>query len=51
MAFHFPLMPRIFMAVRRESRFNLLALLFLGLLVISVLLNIFLFLHIQRVLP
>jgi hypothetical protein len=33
------------------SRMNLLALLFLGLLVISVLLNIFLFLHIQRVLP
>jgi hypothetical protein len=33
------------------NRVNLLALLFLGLLVISVLLNIFLFLHIQRVLP
>ena len=33
------------------SRMNLFALLFLGLLVISVLLNIFLFLHIQRVLP
>ena len=33
------------------SRMNLLALLFLALLVISVLLNIFLFLHIQRVLP
>lgn len=33
------------------SRMNLMALLFLGLLVISVLLNIFLFLHIQRVLP
>lgn len=33
------------------TRVNLLALLFLGLLVISVLLNIFLFLHIQRVLP
>jgi len=33
------------------SRINLFALLFLGLLVISVLLNIFLFLHIQRVLP
>lgn len=33
------------------SRVNLLALLFLGLLVISVILNIFLFLHIQRVLP
>jgi hypothetical protein len=32
------------------NRVNLLALLFLGLLVISVLLNIFLFLHIQRVL-
>jgi hypothetical protein len=34
-----------------SSRVNLFALLFLGLLVISVLLNIFLFLHIQRVLP
>jgi len=34
-----------------SSRMNLLALLFLGLLVISVLLNLFLFLHIQRVLP
>lgn len=33
------------------GRVNLLALLFLALLVISVLLNIFLFLHIQRVLP
>jgi len=33
------------------NRVNLLALLFLGLLVISVLLNVFLFLHIQRVLP
>jgi hypothetical protein len=33
------------------SRVNLLALLFLGLLVISILLNLFLFLHIQRVLP
>lgn len=33
------------------SRVNLLALLFVGLLVVSVLLNIFLFLHIQRVLP
>jgi len=33
------------------NRVNLLALLLLGLLVISVLLNIFLFLHIQRVLP
>ena len=33
------------------SRINLFALLFLGLLVVSVLLNIFLFLHIQRVLP
>jgi hypothetical protein len=33
------------------NRVNLLALLFLGLLVISVLLNLFLFLHIQRVLP
>jgi hypothetical protein len=33
------------------NRVNLLAVLFLGLLVISVLLNIFLFLHIQRVLP
>lgn len=33
------------------GRINLFALLFLGLLVISVLLNIFLFLHIQRVLP
>jgi hypothetical protein len=33
------------------NRVNLLALLFLGLLVISLLLNIFLFLHIQRVLP
>lgn len=34
-----------------SSRTNLFALLFLGLLVVSVLLNIFLFLHIQRVLP
>jgi len=34
-----------------SSRMNLLALLFLGLLVISVLLNLFLLLHIQRVLP
>ena len=34
-----------------SRRMNLLALLFLGLLVVSVLLNIFLFLHIQRVLP
>jgi len=34
-----------------SSRVNLLALLFLALLIISVLLNIFLFLHIQRVLP
>lgn len=33
------------------TRVNLLALLFLGLLVVSVILNIFLFLHIQRVLP
>ena len=33
------------------NRVNLLALLFLALLLISVLLNIFLFLHIQRVLP
>ena len=33
------------------GRINLFALLFLGLLVVSVLLNIFLFLHIQRVLP
>lgn len=33
------------------NRVNLLALLFLGLLAISVLLNVFLFLHIQRVLP
>jgi hypothetical protein len=33
------------------NRVNLLALLLLGLLVISVLLNLFLFLHIQRVLP
>jgi hypothetical protein len=33
------------------NRVNLLALLFLGLLVVSVLLNVFLFLHIQRVLP
>jgi hypothetical protein len=33
------------------NRVNLLALLFLGLLVISVLLNVLLFLHIQRVLP
>lgn len=33
------------------GRVNLLSLLFLGLLVISILLNIFLFLHIQRVLP
>lgn len=33
------------------GRVNLLALLFLGLLGISVLLNIFLFLHIQRVMP
>jgi len=33
------------------NRVNLLAVLFLGLLVISVLLNVFLFLHIQRVLP
>ena len=34
-----------------SSRVNLMALLFLLLLVISVVLNIFLFLHIQRVLP
>jgi hypothetical protein len=34
-----------------SGRVNLFALLFLGLLVVSVLLNIFLFLHIQRVLP
>jgi hypothetical protein len=34
-----------------SNRVNLLALLFLGLLAVSVLLNIFLFLHIQRVLP
>jgi hypothetical protein len=34
-----------------SSRVNLLALVFLGMLAISVLLNIFLFLHIQRVLP
>ena len=34
-----------------SGRVNLLALLFLGLLGISVLLNIFLFLHIQRVMP
>ncbi len=33
------------------NRVNLLAILFLGLLVVSVLLNVFLFLHIQRVLP
>ncbi len=33
------------------NRVNLLALLFLGLLVVSVVLNVFLFLHIQRVLP
>ncbi len=33
------------------GKVNLLALLFLGLLVISIILNIFLFLHIQRVLP
>jgi len=34
-----------------SSRVNLLALLFLGLLVISLFINVFLFLHIQRVLP
>lgn len=34
-----------------SNRINLMALLFLGLLAVSVLLNIFLFLHIQRVLP
>ena len=34
-----------------RSRVSLFALLFLGLLVVSVLLNVFLFLHIQRVLP